>query len=264
MRLRDQVYSTPSGVPLQFDLLAPESDRPLPLVICIHGGGWISGDKSDMDDIVSLFASNGYAAAAIDYRLAPLYPFPAPVIDCLNFVRYVRENAPSLNIDPKRIASFGNSAGGHLASMLGVLDSLPGEADNPNSGRVNAVVDLCGISDVNDPRVQHNPIAWSFLEHLMEVPYEGNEEKFRLASPVSHVDRHSAPFLIIHGEDDDVVPIDQSERMAAALRGHEVPVEFIRMPSEGHAFSYQAWPFLAQKALEFLATTLGSRVGEKV
>ena len=264
MRLRDEVFSSPSGVPVSFDLLAPESNEPLPLIVCIHGGGWISGEKSDMDDIVSLFASNGYAAAAIDYRLAPLYPFPAPVIDSLNFVRYARANAKRLNIDPSRIASLGNSAGGHLASMLGVLDRLPEEGEDTPSGRVQAVVDLCGISDVNDPQVQHNPIAWSFLEHLMEVPYVGNEERFRLASPVSHVDAKSAPFLIVHGEDDDVVPIDQSERMAAALRGHEVPVEFIRMPGEGHAFSYQAWPFLAQTALEFLARTLGSRIEEKV
>ena len=92
------------------------------------------------------------------------------------------------------------------------------------------------------------------------MPYEGNEEQFRLASPVSHVDAKSAPFLIIHGEEDDVVPIDQSERMAAALRGHEVPVEFVRMPGEGHAFSYQAWPFLSQTALAFLGNTLGSPV----
>ncbi len=264
MRLRDEVFSSPNGVPIKFDLLAPESDRPLPLVICIHGGGWISGDKSDMDDIVSLFASNGYASASIDYRLAPLYPFPAPVIDCLEFVRYVKANAAKLNVDPDRIASMGNSAGGHLASMLGVLDRLPDEPSDISSGRVQAVIDLCGISDVNDPQVQHNPIAWSFLEHLMEVPYEGNEEKFRIASPVSHVDKHTAPFLIIHGEEDDVVPIDQSERMAAALRGHEVPVEFIRMPGEGHAFSYQAWPFLAKTALEFLERTLGSKVEQQV
>jgi acetyl esterase/lipase len=257
MRLRDEVYSSPAGVALHFDLLAPESSHPLPLVVCIHGGGWISGDKGDMDDIVSLFASNGYAAAAIDYRLAPLYPFPAPVLDSLNFVRYARANAAELNIDPNRIASFGNSAGGHLASMLGVLDRLaPHEDESMTSGRVQAVVDLCGISDVNDPQVQHNPIAWSFLEHLMEVQYAGNEDRFKAASPVSHVDKHSAPFLIIHGEEDDVVPIDQSERMAAALRGHSVPVEFIRMTGEGHAFTYEAWPFLAQAALDFLGKTL--------
>ena len=258
MRLRDEIFSSPNGVPVRFALLAPESSQPLPLVVCIHGGGWISGDISDMDDIVSLFASNGYACASIDYRLAPLYPFPAPVIDCLEFVRYARKNAVELNIDPGRIASMGNSAGGHLASMLGVLDKLPLEAPDVPSGRVQAVVDLCGISDVNDPQVQHNPIAWSFLEHLMEVPYEGNEEKFRLASPVSHVDKHSAPFLIVHGEEDDVVPIDQSERMAAALRGHEVPVEFVRLAGEGHAFSYESWPLLSKTALEFLAKTLGA------
>ena len=263
MRLLDQVYSSPSGVPLRFDLLAPESSEPLPLVICVHGGGWISGDKEDMHEIVSLLAANGYAAAAPAYRLAPLYPFPCAVQDVMAFVRYARANAGELNIDASRIASLGNSAGGHLASMLGVLDRLPDEAADAPPARVQAVVDLCGISDVDDPRVQENPIAWSFLERLMEVPHEGNEEKYRLASPVSHVDAHTAPFLIIHGEADDIVPIEQSERMAAALRGHQVPVEFISLPDEGHGFSPQAWPLLVQNALEFLGRTIGREVAAK-
>jgi acetyl esterase/lipase len=256
MRILDQVYASPSGVPLKFDLLAPETDVRLPLVVCMHGGGWISGDKEDMHEIVSMLASNGYAAAAMQYRLAPLYPFPAAVQDAMTFIRHVRANAKDLNIDPGRIASMGNSAGGHLASMLGVLDRLPDDPPEIPSARVQAVVDLCGISDVNDPRVQHNPIAWSFLEQFMEVPYEGNEARYALASPISHVNAHSAAFLLVHGDADDIVPIDQSERMAAALRGHEVPVEYVRLPGEGHAFSYQVWPMIAQTTLDFLGKTL--------
>ena len=257
MRLLDQVYASPKGVPLSFDLLAPESSTPLPLVICLHGGGWISGDKEDMHEIVAFFSQNGFASAAVQYRLAPLYPFPCAVLDAMAFVRFARDNAASLNVDPNRFASIGNSAGGHLASMLGVLDRMPEfEADAEPSARVQAVLDLCGITDINDPRVQHNPIAWSFLEQFMEVPFEGHEAKYGLASPVSHVDAKSAAFLIVHGEADDIVPIDQSERMAAALRGHGVAVEFVRLPDEGHAFSFQAWPLIAQSAVDFLKRTL--------
>lgn len=253
MRLFDQVYASPKGVPLKFDLLAPDSSTPLPLVICLHGGGWISGDKEDMREIMAFFADNGYASAAVQYRLAPLYPFPCAVLDAMAFVRFMKANASRFNVDAGRFASIGNSAGGHLASMLGVLDRLPQyEAETEPSARVQVVLDLCGITDINDPRVQHNDIAWSFLEQFMEVPFEGNEALFELASPVTHVDSKSAAFLIIHGEADDIVPIDQSERMAAALRGHEATVEFIRLPGEGHAFSYQAWPVIAQNALEFL------------
>jgi acetyl esterase/lipase len=253
MRLLDQVYASPKGVPLKFDLLAPESSTPLPLVICLHGGGWISGEKEDMHEIVSFFAQGGFASAAVQYRLAPLYPFPNAIQDAMAFVRFARANAHSLNLDPNRLASIGNSAGGHLASMLGVLDRLPSiEAETEPSARVQAVIDLCGITDINDPRVQHNPIAWSFLEQFMEVPFEGNEAKYALASPVTHVDSKSAAFLIVHGEADDIVPIDQSERMAAALRGHGNAVEFVRLPDEGHAFSVKVWPLVAQTALDFL------------
>lgn len=257
-RILDQVYSSKGGVSLRFDMLSPEGDGPHPLVVCLHGGGWISGEKSDIHEIVSLLAGQGFAAAAPQYRLAPLYPFPAAVLDAMAFVRYARENHQELNIDAKRIGSMGNSAGGHLASMLGVLDRLPGEEPETPSARVQAVVDLCGISDVNDPRVQHNPIAWSFLEQFMEVGFEGNEDRYRLASPVSHVDSHAAPFVIFHGDADDVVPVDQSERMAAALRGHQIEVDYHCLPGEGHSFSYKSWPFIAQTAVQFLKRHLSA------
>lgn len=258
MRQMDQVYASPSGVPIRFDLLKPDTDEPLPLVVCLHGGGWISGDKSDMHEVVELLASEGFAAACPDYRLAPLYPFPAAVEDVMTFVRHARANAKELGIAPDRIASMGNSAGGHLASMLGVLDRFPSESPDVPSSRVQAVVNICGISDVSDPHANHLPIAWSFLEQFMETPYEGNEGRYRLASPVAHVDANASPFFIAHGEEDDIVPIQQSERLAEALRQHAVPFEMIRYPGEGHSFGYASWPDIVRRSIAFLKETLGA------
>lgn len=257
MQTLEKVYSTPNGLPLGFDLVRPTTSEALPLVVCLHGGGWISGDRSDVQEILSLLAGAGFAAAAPSYRLAPLHTFPAAVQDAMNFVRYARANADELGIDPQRIASFGNSAGGHLACMLGVLDRMPGD-DAAESARVQVVVDLCGITDVTDPRNKHLPISWSFLEQFLEVPYEGNEERFRLASPISHVSPDSAKFLIFHGEDDDVVPISQSETLAASLAKHGVEHKFVRLPEEGHSFSYRVWPEIARETVSYLRTHLGA------
>jgi acetyl esterase/lipase len=255
MTIVEEVYAAPNGIPLRYDFVRPQTAGALPLVVCLHGGGWISGDKSDLQEILSMLASAGFAAAAPSYRLAPLHTFPAAVADAMAFVRYARENAKELGIDPNRIASFGNSAGAHLACMLGVLDRLPDEPEAPSS-RVNAVVDLCGITDIRDPRGRHLPISWSFVDQFMELPYDGNEDRYCLASPLCHVSREAAPFLIMHGEDDDVVPIAQSESLAAALREHDVPFEFLRLPGEGHSFSMMVWPDIAHKTVRFLRETL--------
>lgn len=256
MRMLNQQFAAPGGTALGYDLVLPEGAGPFPLVVCLHGGGWISGDKSDMHEIALWLASEGFGAACPSYRLAPLYPFPAAVEDVMAVVRFAIAQASELGVDPTRFASFGNSAGGHLAAMLGVLSRMPTDSPDAVSARVKAVVDICGISDVTDPRAKHLPISWSFLEQFMEVPFEGNEERFKLASPLQHVDANAAEFLLIHGEDDDVVPISQSEEMHASLEANGVKSRFIRLPGEGHALSYQAWPGVAKEVLAFLKETL--------
>jgi acetyl esterase/lipase len=244
----NEPYGIAGGHKLHYDLFRPQGDATLPLVVCVHGGGWISGDKCDMHELARILVKNGFATACVQYRLAPLHPFPAPVEDVRAFVRHAREHAGPLGIDPGRIASLGISAGGHLAQMIGV---------GPDESRVNAVVNICGISDVTDPRAKHYPISWSFLDQFMGgLPFEGNEEAFRAASPVHQVDEGAAPALLIHGEDDDIVPVEQSRTLADALRQRNVPVRLEVFPGEGHGFSLDAWPRIEALSLEFLAERL--------
>lgn len=244
----DPVYASPGGTPLRYDLLRPETDAKTPLIVFIHGGGWISGDKSDLQEIACSFVERGYAAALIQYRLAPLHPFPSAVEDVQSFVRFIRAQAGEFGIDAGRIASLGSSAGAHLALMLGVTDV----AEDGISSRVQTVIDLCGITDLTNYRETHYPIAWSFLEQFVPLPYEGNEQVFRSASPLTLVDQHAAPTLIVHGEEDDIVPIGQSEALAAAMSAHKVAHRFLRVPSEGHGFSLEAWPAVEQAIVDFL------------
>jgi acetyl esterase/lipase len=241
-------YSSISGATLRYDLFLPEGEGPFPLVACIHGGGWISGDRCDMHEVAKILAQDGFAAACVQYRLAPLHPFPSPVEDVRAFIRHIRTEAADLPVDSSRIGSLGISAGGHLAQMLGV---------GPAESRVHAVVNICGISDVSDPRSRHYPIAWSFLDQFMGgVPYEGNEELFRQASPLHQVDENAAPSLLIHGEVDDIVPVEQSRSLAEAFERHGVAVRLELFPFEGHSFSLDAWPRIDALSREFLTERL--------
>lgn len=256
-----QIYDAPGGLPLDFDFFRPNHDDVLPLVVFTHGGGWISGDKTHFHEEAFFLCDNGFACACISYRLAPLHPFPAAVEDSQNFIRFARANAEKLMIDPNRIAAMGSSAGGHLAAMLGLCDELIGADHHPEwtkfSPKVNAVVDFSGITDLTAPREQHLPIAWSFLEQFMGAPFEDNEDLYQKASPIFHVSKTDAPFLIVHGDMDDVVPIDQSVRLQQALSAVGVSSELVVLPGEGHGFSLEVWDEVRQIYLGFLKRTLG-------
>jgi acetyl esterase/lipase len=225
----DQPFREVGGVELRFDLFRPDSEEVLPLIVCLHGGGWISGCKEDMREIAVSLANAGFAAATPTYRLAPLHPYPAAVEDVRAFVRFAREQASAWLIDADRIGSVGNSAGGHLSSMLG-LSAEPLE-------QVNAVVDICGLADLTRPNEQHLPISWGFLEQFMGVPYDGNEALWQSASPLWQLRERLPPFYVIHGTEDDVVPVAQSDLFVAALKRLDNTVEYLRISGEDHNFS---------------------------
>lgn len=193
-------------------------------------------------------ARNGFASACPSYRLAPLHPFPAAVEDARAFVAFARTQAESWFIDPDRVGSLGNSAGGHLSAMLG-LSAEPAE-------RVNAVVDICGLTDLTRPAEQHFPIAWGFLEQFMGVPYDGNEKLWEQASPLWQLGRDLPPFYVIHGIDDDVVPIAQSDVFVAALKRLGNTVEYLRIPGEDHNFNGGSFGMIERGYLSFFSEKL--------
>lgn len=244
----DQVYASHGGIDLRYDLFRPNSEDVIPLVICIHGGGWISGCKEDYRELGLALCRAGFAAAIPQYRLAPLHPFPAAVDDIAEFVRFCRSKAGEWHIDPDKIGAFGNSAGGHLAAMAG-LQSDP-------TSNVNAVVDVCGLTDLRNPRETHLPISWAFIDQFLPYEYAGNETIFESASPICRAFPGAPPFLIIHGEEDDIVPVSQSDAFVGALKEKGVPVEYYRYPGEDHGFSNGSWPLIEAAAVRFLRDRL--------
>ena len=235
---RDIEYAKPDGKPQLLDLYIPEkAEGPLPLVIWIHGGAWMGGDKRSCPAMG--MTGRGYAVASINYRLSQEAKWPAQIYDCKAAVRWLRAHAKDYNFDPERFGVWGSSAGGHLVAMLGTsgdVKELEGDLGNAGvSSRVRAVCDFCGPTDftVIDkfPNGAVKPVT-----QLLGGPVAENLDKARTANPVTYVTKDDPPFLIMHGDNDKTVPINQSEVLNEALKKAGVWVKFEPVKGAGHGF----------------------------
>lgn len=246
MMLVDQEYGVAGSAALRYDAILADGN-PSPAIVCIHGGGWVSGDSADMHDVAKYFAEKGFAAFCPQYRLAPLYPYPAAVEDIATFVGYLRGKAESLRILPDAIGVIGNSAGGHLAAMAGLAHDA--------HKRANAVVDICGLTDLTNMKQNHPPISWDFMGQFMAgIP--ADDPKWIEASPIYRVVEDAPPFLIFHGEDDDVVYVQQSEKFYRALQDAGVKADFEILPGQGHSFTQEGFNRILEKSTEFFRANL--------
>jgi len=226
------------GPPMQFDHPNP-SGPPVPVAVYIHGGGWSAGDKLK-DEYYNLvkpkLLAQGVAVASIDYRFAPKDRFPAQMIDVAYAVRYLRSNAKNKHVDPDRIAAFGTSAGGHLASLLGTVDRSAGfdvGALKSVSSQVKAVVAIAGVSNLTDPDFPEATDAG--IQAAFGVRGgTPSDPVLTKGSPIAHVSRGDAPFLVVHGTVDALAPYDQSVKFASRLKEAGVPVELVTVTGGDH------------------------------
>jgi len=225
----------------ELDLFLPKDDgkKLRPAVVVIHGGAWRSGDKGQLRMLAELFARRGYVAAAINYRLAPKYSYPAQLDDCQRAVRWLRKNAKEYRVDPKRFGAAGASAGGHLALLLGTRETR--DDSDPElkgiSSKVQCVLSIFGPTDFTDERyvqASKNPIAGRALIDFLGKPYDEAPNLWKEASPLHHVSPDDAPTFIIHGDRDPLVPLEQSERFAEALKKVKVEVQLVVIKGMGH------------------------------
>src|SRR5262245_48360263 len=230
------VYGEAGGEKLTMDYYPPAGPGPHPIAIAIHGGGFVGGTSKNNSAAycANFLAPAGYAVFSINYRLAPKFPYPAMVEDVERAVRYIRRNAKKWDADPKRIALVGGSAGGYLSNMVGILNApgLKGAKDpvDRTSARVQAVVTLFGPSDFR--RQEPSEGLKKLLAPLIEQ--KGLEAALAEASPVTHFSNVPPPFLLIHGDKDEAVPLVQSTHLQAALKANGVRCDLIIIPNGPH------------------------------
>lgn len=242
---RDVVYGTVGDLKLLADVYSPaeESKTPRPVVLMIHGGGWRGGSKTSGVEVTlgNALAGRGYVAISISYRLVRNgadgkleNQWPAAIDDCRQAVRWIRENAKKLNIDPTKIGAVGDSAGGHLVSLLGTTDAAkPGET----STRVQAVVNIYGPGDLTQDWTKYeiagNVAVQKMIDDFLK---KGNKANQIAASPTLQVDEQSASFLILQGGKDPLVPPAQTETLHEALKKAGRTSEFVLYENDGHGF----------------------------
>ena len=232
----------------RLNLVAPprEEGKKLPLVVWIHGGAFWEGSKDDWHPARALY-DKGFAVCSINYRLSNSSTFPAQVQDCKAAIRWIRKHADRFGIDPDRIGVWGASAGGYLATMVGVTGGLEEFDSGENldqSSRVRCVVDYFGPTDFLKMNEQAKGVPgaekWDH-DHadspesiLIGGPIQERVERVTLANPCGYATKDDPPFLVVHGRKDGLVAIGQSELLVEALKAAGVPVEFRVVEEAGH------------------------------
>ncbi|MCR4414339.1 MAG: alpha/beta hydrolase [Thermoguttaceae bacterium] len=246
---RDVEYGRAGDRPLLLHVLRPKDrgEKPLPVVVFIHGGAWRAGSRdAGIPQLAPFVATGNYLGVSVGYRLTDEAIWPAQIHDCKAAIRWIRANAAKYNLDPEKIGVWGSSAGGHLVSLLGTsggVKELEGANGSPGqSSRVTCVVDFCGPSDFLEfakfKRTAMPPTAspQSPESLLLGGPVLEKQDLARQASPVTYASADDPPFLIMHGTDDPLVPYNQAELLYAALKKAGAKPLLVRIQGGGHGF----------------------------
>lgn len=266
-------YARANGQELKLDLYFPPGHKAgdaSPILILIHGGGWKSGQREDYRPYANKIAKAGYVVASLSYRLSSIAKFPAQIRDVNAALRFLADRPTKYGIDTDRIVIMGGSAGGHLAMLAGFAreeaDFRP-EADSEleleSAGadseqgpfRIAAVFNFYGPSDLTTPFARSLPVLAEFIGKS----YEEDSQAYRAASPFFRVTKNAPPTLIVHGTLDDIVPVDQSDKLAEALHRSRVPFRYERLFGWPHTMDLAepVFGYLSDVVLEELKKHVG-------
>ena len=241
------VYHTANNHQNKLDVYTPaEAAQPTPVVVVIHGGGWVEGTKEERVLEMMPYLQMGFAAVNVEYRLGRISLAPAAVEDCRCALHWVFANAKKYNLDTSRVVLQGGSAGGHLALMTGMLTPAAGFdrecrgpmdnywSENPGTSkdpRVAAIVNWFGITDVLDEL--HGPNAKGYAVVWLGDQANADEIAKRV-SPINYVTSDVPPIITIHGDKDALVPYAQAVRLHKALDAAKVPNQLYTVAGANH------------------------------
>ncbi len=263
-------YVPGGGERNKLDVYIPKNaPKPMPVILYIHGGAWVEGSK-DGPNYARELLRYGYAVVIANYRYATQAPFPAQIEDCKAAVRWIRANARKYGFDPDRVGATGESAGGHLCSMLAVTGSTKKFDKGPNldqRSEIQAGVSLFGAEDlsydtlkkeIDEAKLPPDRAKWAMncVTTFLGGDPARNPEKAKAASPASYVSAKAAPLLVIHGKKDDTVPYVQSVEFVDALKEAGADARLILVEGLGHSWGDALADGRAEEALAFLNARL--------
>lgn len=251
------VYHTANNHENKLDLYLPaDADGPVPVLMMIHGGGWVLGTKESQFLRAMPYLEKGWAVVNVTYRLVQVSRAPAAVEDCLCALQWIAGNAEAYGFDLSRIVTTGNSAGGHLALTTGMIPASAGLGRECASGSftgpstipsvdVAAIINWYGITDVGDLTKGANTKGYA-VQWLGSLA--NHTDVARLTSPLTYVREGLPPVLTIHGDADPIVPYEQGVRLHEALKRVDVASELHTVSGGGHG------GFDTAETLEIFAT----------
>jgi acetyl esterase/lipase len=239
--IRDVEYARVANLALRLDLHLPDKAPRAPLIVWIHGGAWRSGSKKDMP--LAKLVEAGYAVASVDYRLSTQARFPAQIHDIKAAIRFLRGHGGTWHLATEKVLVAGDSAGGHLAALVGVsngLAELEGEVggDPAQSSDVQGIISFYGAANLTTILHQSTPHGLSVRVPALELLLGGQPDAVpslaRFASPVTHVDKNDPPLLLLHGDQDPQMPVNQALELQGAYQKVNASVELEVVHGAGH------------------------------
>jgi acetyl esterase/lipase len=247
----------------KLDVYLADSDKPVPAMVYIHGGGWRAGTKDRVPGwLIRALREGWLSVVSVEYRFTDVAPHPAQVNDCLRAIQFVRHNAAAWNIDPERIGVTGGSAGGHLSLWMALRDDVAdADSDDPverHSSRVACAVSFAGPTDwslLSELEHRH-PAYRQLLGYEPGTPADEMDAKAKKdVSPISFVSRDDPPVMQIHGDRDDIVPLKHARNMHERLQSVGARTELVIVEGANHGVA-GAGPQVARRAGLFVRRQL--------
>jgi pectinesterase len=261
-------YATYGDRTLQLDLYRPKAaaGKSLPAIVCVHGGGWGKGERKHHATLAKALAHRGYVAVTISYRLSGEAIFPAQIHDCKAAIRWLRAHTKQYGVNADKIGAAGLSAGGHLVALLATSNDVPeleGNGGNPEqSSTIQAAVPMGAQTHFMSERNREISAAKEIWQAFLGGSQAEQPERYRLASPLTHLDANDPPVLLLSGEFDD--PSTHAEEFRAKMKKLGLTTGYISVPNAPHGFLNQQkhFDFCIETTAAFFDEHLGAGSAE--